>query len=141
MALTRFRFSVVVLSQKIPKGEKHWNPLGPKQKSALELYDELREKAGFDAWDVVYHSKNDGEPRLSWSWPENSNLLDLSAGPSNRSNSYQAKPRNTTHTDVRIPQINLSQPSSTDKQEREDWETSLAEFQEWLGLACMGSQR
>jgi len=51
---------VVVLSQKVPKGEKHWNPLGAKQKSALELYDGLREKAGFDSWDVVYHSKTDG---------------------------------------------------------------------------------
>jgi len=51
---------VVVLSQKVPKGEKHWNPLGPKQKSALKLYDDLREKAGFDAWSVVYHSKNNG---------------------------------------------------------------------------------
>jgi len=57
--LHRNRYTVV-LSKKVPKGEKHWNPLGPKQKSALELYDELREKAGFDAWDVVYHSKNDG---------------------------------------------------------------------------------
>lgn len=50
----------VVLSQKVPKEEKHWNPLGAKQKSALELYDDLREKAGFDAWDVVYHSKDNG---------------------------------------------------------------------------------
>lgn len=50
---------VVVLSQKVPKGAKHWNPLGAKQKSALELYDDLREKAGFESWDVVYHSKTD----------------------------------------------------------------------------------
>ena len=54
----------VVLSQKVPKGEKHWNPLGAKQKSALELYDDLREKAGFDSWDVVYHSKINGVSAL-----------------------------------------------------------------------------
>lgn len=54
------RVIVVVLSQKVPKGEKHWNSLGAKQKSALELYDDLREKAGFNSWDVVYHSKTDG---------------------------------------------------------------------------------
>ena len=51
---------VVVLSQRVPKGAKHWNPLGAKQKSALELYDDLREKAGFESWDVVYHSKTNG---------------------------------------------------------------------------------
>ena len=50
----------VVLSQKVPKEAKHWNPLGPKQNSALELYDDLREKAGLDAWDVVYHSDGSG---------------------------------------------------------------------------------
>jgi len=55
---------VVVLSQKVPKGEKHWNPLGAKQKSALGLYDDLREKAGFDTWDVVYHSKNHGTAKF-----------------------------------------------------------------------------
>jgi len=55
-----------VLSQKVPKGEKHWNPLGPKQKSALELYDDLREKAGFDAWDVVYYFRDNGMSEL-WS--------------------------------------------------------------------------
>ena len=54
----------VVLSQKVPKGEKHWNQLGPKQKSALELYDDLREKAGFDGWDVVYHFKDNGVSEL-----------------------------------------------------------------------------
>ena len=54
----------VVLSQKVPKGEKRWNPLDAKQKSALELYDDLREKAGFDGWDVAYHSKTNGAPTL-----------------------------------------------------------------------------
>jgi hypothetical protein len=54
--------TAIVLSQKVPKGEKHWNLLGPKQKAALELYDELREKAGFDAWDVIYHTRNTSEP-------------------------------------------------------------------------------
>jgi len=63
-----FPVLAVVLSQTVPKGEKHWNPLDPKQKSALELYDNLREKAGFDAWDVIYYSKGNGtsEP-LGWS--------------------------------------------------------------------------
>ena len=60
-----FRIIAVVLSQNVPKGEKHWNPLGPKQKSALELYDNLREGAGFDAWDIVYHSKDNGTSELS----------------------------------------------------------------------------
>ena len=59
-----FRAIVVVLSQKVPRGEKHWNPFGAKQKSALELYDDLREKAGFDGWDVVYHLKTDGMSAL-----------------------------------------------------------------------------
>jgi hypothetical protein len=59
-AQRHFYATAIVLSQKVPKGEKHWNPLGPKQKSALELYDELREKEGFDAWEVVYNSRNDG---------------------------------------------------------------------------------
>lgn len=54
----------VVLSQKVPKGEKRWNPLDAKQKSALELYDDLREKAGFDGWDVAYHSKTNGASTL-----------------------------------------------------------------------------
>jgi hypothetical protein len=56
----------VVLSQKVPKGEKQWNSFGAKQKSALEFYDDLREKAGFDSWDVVYHSKTNGvsAPRI-----------------------------------------------------------------------------
>ena len=60
----QFCVIVVVLSQKVPKGEKHWNSLDAKQKSALELYDDLREKAGFDSWDVVYHSKTDGVSAL-----------------------------------------------------------------------------
>lgn len=60
--------SAVVLSQKVPKGEKHWNQLGQKQKHALVLYDELREQAGLDAWDVVYHLKDNGEPELSRHW-------------------------------------------------------------------------
>ncbi|KAF9778317.1 ribonuclease P [Thelephora terrestris] len=115
----------VVLSQKVPKGEKHWNPLGPKQRSALELYDELREKAGFDAWDVVYHLKGNGSL----------------AGTTVQSRSFQVQSRKATHTDFRIPHISLSPPTDADNEEMEDWKTSLAEFQEWLGLACMGSQR
>ena len=55
------RVIAVVLSQKVPKSEKHWNLLGPKQKSALKLYDELRKNAGFDGWDIVYHLNNGGE--------------------------------------------------------------------------------
>jgi len=116
---------IVVLSQKVPKGEKHWNLFGTKQKSALELYDDLREKAGLDSWNVVYRSKT------------NSPL----AGMTNQPRSVQVQPRKATYLNVRIPSVNLSPPSSTDKEEHEDWKTSLDAFQEWLGLACMGSQR
>jgi len=46
-----------------------------------------------------------------------------------------------THANVRIPHTNLSPPPSTDREEHDDWKISFEEFQEWLGLACMGSQR
>jgi hypothetical protein len=134
----------VVLSQKVPKGEKHWNPLGPKQKSALELYDNLREKVGFDAWDVVYHSKNNGASEFSGCGICLTRGLHLTgplAGTANQSGLVQVQSRKVTHVNVRIPHVNPSPPSSTDKEEHEDWKTSLDEFQEWLGLACMGSQR
>ena len=55
--------------------------------------------------------------------------------------SLQVRLHRSAHANFRIPQINLSPPSSTDKQEHEDWKVSLIEFQEWLGLACIGSQR
>jgi hypothetical protein len=133
-----------VLSQKVPEGAKHWNPLGPKQKSALELYDDLREKAGFDAWDVLYHSKSNGASELSGCRARLMRGLhsqDQLAGTANQSSLVQVQSRKSTHANVRIPHVDLSPPPSTDNEEREDWKTSLDEFQEWLGLACMGSQR
>lgn len=136
--------AAVVLSQNVPRGERHWNPLGPKQKSALELYDELREKAGLDTWDVVHHLKNNGELGLSRRrapFAGNSNSLASFAGTADQSHSFQVQPHKTTHANVHFPRINLFPPPGADKEEREDWNTSLSEFQEWLGLACMGSQR
>ena len=133
-----------MISQKVPKEEKHWNPLGPKQKSALGLYDDLREKAGLGAWEIVYHSKNGGASELFGFGICLASVLPLLgplAGVANQSSSVQVQSRKATHIDVRIPHFDLSPPSSTDKEGREDWETSFDEFQEWLGLACIGSQR
>ena len=134
----------VVLSKKVPNGEKHWNPLGAKQKSALELYDDLREKAGFDAWDIVYHSKDDGPSKFFGCGVYLTRGLDLLGpltGAANQSTLIQVHSRKATHVNVRIPRVNLSPPSNTSKEEHEDWKTSLDEFQEWLGLVCIGSQR
>ena len=91
----------VVLSQKVPTGAKHWNPLGPKQISALELYDNLREKAGFDAWDIVYHSGGDGTSevlersmpgrRLTFARPTTRSIrpVELGADPTTQGHSHQ----------------------------------------------------
>ena len=68
-------------------------------------------------------------------------LLGTLVGTVNQSSSIQVKARKATHVNVRIPHVNLSPPSSTNDEEREDWKTSLDEFHEWLGLACIGSQR
>lgn len=63
------------------------------------------------------------------------------AGTTNQSLLVQAQSRKATHINFRIPHANLSPPPSTNKEEYEDWKISLDEFQEWLALACMGSQR
>ncbi|KAF9645599.1 hypothetical protein BDM02DRAFT_3101091 [Thelephora ganbajun] len=139
-----FCVTAVVLSQKVPKGGKRWNPFGPKQKSALELYDGLREKAGLDAWDVVYHFKNDGRSELyecGVCLARGLSSLGPLAVTADQSRSVQVQSHKATHVNVRIPHAHSSPPSSADKEELEDWKTSLDEFQEWLGLACMGSQR
>ena len=133
-----------MLSQKVPKGEKYWNPLGPKQQSSLELYDNLREKAGFDAWDVIYHSKNNGtyepsgcEAHLAKGL-HSQGLLVVSA---NQPSPVRVQSHKSTHVNVRIPHVTLAPPLNANNEEHEDWNTSFDEFQEWLGLACMGSQR
>ena len=132
-----------MLSQKVPKGEKHWSALDPKQISALELYDDLREKAGFDSWDVVYHSKTNGTStlRMRSILVRSLHLSGPLTGTTNQSHSVQVQSRKAIHSNVRIPSVNLSPPSTTDTEEHEDWKTSLDEFQEWLALACVGSQR
>jgi hypothetical protein len=68
-------------------------------------------------------------------------LLGPLAGMTDQSRSIQVQSRKATYVNVRIPHVNLSPPSSADEEEHEDWKISLGEFQEWLGLACMGSQR
>jgi len=63
-------------------------------------------------------------------------------GPLAQPRLVQVQSRKATYLNFRIPHVNLSPPPpSTDKEEYEDWKRSLDEFQEWLGLACMGSQR
>ena len=133
-----------MLSQKVPKGAKHWNPLGPKQRSALELYDDLREKAGFDAWDIVYHSKNNGASErfgCGICLARGLRSQDPLAIPADRLSLVHAQSRKAAHVNVRVPHVNLSSSPNTGNEEREDWKISLDEFQEWLGLACAGSQR
>ena len=69
-------------------------------------------------------------------------LLGPLAGMANQQRSVQVQSRKATYLNVRIPHVDLSPPpSSTDKEEYEDWKISLDELQEWLGLACIGSQR
>ena len=138
-----FSFAVVVLLQRVPRGAKHWNPLGPKQKSALKLYDDLRENAGFDAWDIVYYSKGDGRSEyFKWNAPgEKLMFPGQLPAPANQSSLVWVRPHKVTHTNIRIPDVNQSPPPNKDGAEHEDWKVPFGGFQEWLGLACIGSQR
>lgn len=63
------------------------------------------------------------------------------AGTTDQSHSVQVQSQKATHANFRVPHVDLSLPSTADKEEREDRITSLDELQEWLALACMGSQR
>ena len=99
---------------------------GPKVKRALEAWDHRRRP-----WDVVFHvSEHTTEPP---------------------SRTRQVAPEVRTLRGVHIPKPNLrARPNSnnnnngvspTDPDARTEWDDEVAELFEWVGLACLGSER
>jgi len=109
----------ITLASEVPASKdtksQLWHPLGPKQKSLLEAWDERR-----GPWDIIYHVEDP-----------------LHVGPSTR----EVQPQVQIVTDVKIPAATSIRacPSGTD--EAEDWEEEVSNLFEWVGMACLGSER
>ncbi|EKM50618.1 uncharacterized protein PHACADRAFT_166302 [Phanerochaete carnosa HHB-10118-sp] len=88
---------------------------GPKVKAAFQAWDQRR-----DPWDVIFHS------------PEQ--LTEASAA------TKRVKPTIRLSQNIHIPKSELY-PRPNDASAAGEWDESVAELFEWVGLACLGSER
>ncbi|KAK7677581.1 hypothetical protein QCA50_019392 [Cerrena zonata] len=114
----------IYLSESAPNNDEAkaqgWHSLGAKQKGFLKSWDQRR-----GLWDI----------RMTF---------DQEITPSNNELSLQEMtPIVRQMNNTKIPQFNLeyaSQQSNTDD-ERSDWNEEVQAYFEWVGMACMGSER
>jgi len=97
-----------------------------RRNEAFRAWDSRREEQGLGPWDVLLCSQDS-----------------TSAAPFPQFVGRDVKCQITKIAGVRVPVASLtSQPSiSGDEEVLEDWKTYMATLFEWVGMACLGSQR
>ncbi|EIW79434.1 hypothetical protein CONPUDRAFT_167180 [Coniophora puteana RWD-64-598 SS2] len=99
-----------------------------RQKRALEMWDDERAASGVELWEVLYHVQGEAPP------------------PFQEIETIIVKPKATQASDVHVPspetlKLSLSDKKSHKTEAEEDWEDSICELNEWLGMACLGAHR
>ena len=114
----------IFLSEEVPKtleaNTHHWHPLGTKQKNQLKSWDQHR-----GSWDIVLTS----------------NLDDIVFN--KEIVAREISPVIQELQDTNIPIFHLEHLSQQldDKDEASELEEEIQAYFEWVGMACLGSQR
>lgn len=116
-------------------------------KDAFRQWDDRREAQGLGKWDILYHISNGNYQSYllfrihPQAYCAESLKLQLEAAPT----VLEVKPRCVVLQDIHVPKFEgerLLRPSGDSTAEDvEDWHTEIAELFEWVGLACIGSDR
>lgn len=117
-------------------------------KDAFRQWDDRREAQGLGKWDILYHISNGNRSMLLSFFEIHPQVycaetlkLQLEAAPT----VLEVNPRCVVLQDIHVPKFEgerLLRPSGdTTAEDVEDWHTEIAELFEWVGLACIGSDR
>ncbi|KAG5654183.1 hypothetical protein H0H81_006565 [Sphagnurus paluster] len=103
-------------------------------KEALKLWDARRESEGTGAWDVLYSSNDSNLPE-----PQVAEMHVQEVHCQARQFADVHVPTPTLRQHPILPQTTTQQVPANE--EIDDWETEMVGLFEWVGMACLGSQR
>ncbi|TFK48568.1 hypothetical protein OE88DRAFT_1727809 [Heliocybe sulcata] len=107
----------------------------PLQQKAESVTNREREKSAFQAWDQRRQQDGVGE----WDVLFSCSLAEHKLGQPHAIHPVRASVNR--RLEVHIPRSSIPDRPSKDKDALEDWEEEISELFEWVGLACLGSQR
>lgn len=107
----------------------------------MKSWDERRSREGLGLWEVLYCHSNPSECRQRLIVCKNlmhaeDSLFDFDGG----DQVHQVQCRIRRLSDVHVPIPTITQ-RPTKKEDILDWDSEASSLVEWVGMACMGSQR